>query len=944
MTQIRHYTFDATAVSKFIVDETNSFIWIAFKKDEDGICHLKKVSVNDFDQVYFDVEIEDIDQIIDLIIIDGYIYALYSASTGTVIAQQFSATNPFTDFYTYYKPFGVQTPAGFTTDGNLLYILLPDSSGGVHGKILTYFTFDDGQLNESVTLSSLLPSAELITNESSITIDSNTNLWIVTYTSPVKLMRVWDDGSWNMQIRNINPVSFASKIIFSDPYLFIVTKTNPAKIIQVSINTSGSTTSAPLFDIQTLTGFSNAMDVAVNTNQRYIYVACSTGKLVKIPFRDISGFSGIDLSDSDNLLFTGALSDSYLAFASTDNTTGEAYIIDQRQSKNLSTNFQCIAELFATISTDFNVVEGKTISTDFKCLAYIPSTLSTVFSILPTTYATITSMSRTDWHVYIDDVELIPSDLDLKSITIQHTIDEQSTANFTLARRHDQLNTVFNGGIITITNQNTVKIYIGTNLEFSGKIAELNTVYDKSIEKVNVVAYATQQQEQYNTVLLPLPGLNENRSLYHIILQNPQIYNPYIDPTDLNPKKFLGVSVKLGKKITESAQKYRSFGDTGQLASDILDGTFKPKQNYTYFWFVGVTKVPPPQVTATTATPNPGSNTGFFDNSNADISDIQQFFIDNKMQFQDLNTSLSTIFDTIGLELTTDFPAFTSTSVIGLQYVGTSLAGLTSKLWVLRNASYFYQRERTSIEYKLGEGTITTAELEEQFVGRGSAIFSDLLSNQYIDSSGNIQEKFKKSQSTDDFDSSFGKSTVSKVYSMLEDRLVYTLGAPPYKDVSTRNGIYVAQEQWSDEADGLYLKKADDYNFVAYNTKVAELEYSKIKNINGQILPIAKVDISLTLDAYYYYNLKLLTRVNIDNTTESNIYNGNNGFPTSIKTINISSADMQVQLVTDNQKSSVELKAIDGEYPDEDSPDFNNPGYFIKQYDKYDLQSESKVE
>ena len=115
-------------------------------------------------------------------------------------------------------------------------------------------------------------------------------------------------------------------------------------------------------------------------------------------------------------------------------------------------------------------------------------------------------------------------------------------------------------------------------------------------------------------------------------------------------------------------------------------------------------------------------------------------------------------------------------------------------------------------------------------------------------------------------------------------------------------------------------------------------------NINGSILPQTSCNLNTTIDALFYYDLNILTRVNIDNTTKPNIYKNNNGFPVSIKSININSENMQVQLTCDNLKSNKELDTIDGRFPDEEDEKFNTPGFSIKVHTKLDLSSRETVE
>lgn len=162
----------------------------------------------------------------------------------------------------------------------------------------------------------------------------------------------------------------------------------------------------------------------------------------------------------------------------------------------------------------------------------------------------------------------------------------------------------------------------------------------------------------------------------------------------------------------------------------------------------------------------------------------------------------------------------------------------------------------------------------------------------------------------------------------------YTLGIAPFKDVSIKNGIKKTYPKWVDREDGLYYEKDYGYNYENYDKQVAALEYDKLKNINGDILPITNANLDLTIDGYLYYGLKLLTRININNTTTANIYKDSNGFPVSIKQITIDSSTMKTNLNCDNQKSAYELELIDGQYPEEPE-EFG--GFSQKYYTKFDL-------
>lgn len=150
----------------------------------------------------------------------------------------------------------------------------------------------------------------------------------------------------------------------------------------------------------------------------------------------------------------------------------------------------------------------------------------------------------------------------------------------------------------------------------------------------------------------------------------------------------------------------------------------------------------------------------------------------------------------------------------------------------------------------------------------------------------------------------------------------YQIGEAPFKTVSVRNGAMEVRRSYRD-GKGYWIQEFNSgYDYGGYARQVADLEYEKLKNINGTVLPIASTSIDLLLDGYYYYGLKLLTRINIDNTIASGIFKNSHGFPVAIKSINISSDNMQVTLTCDNGLSSVELAEIDAKYPDVDSSDY----------------------
>jgi len=396
----------------------------------------------------------------------------------------------------------------------------------------------------------------------------------------------------------------------------------------------------------------------------------------------------------------------------------------------------------------------------------------------------------------------------MNSILITHDITQEeekaSQVQFILNRRHDKLDYTNTGVYNQITNNNEVIVKIKGNIEFTGKISNLTS--NSETETVNVIAIGTRPSDKRHQVSIPISSVNEELNLYHCLVNNVSIDNPYINPNDENPEYYKGIQIDLGTEIEQNILRYSSFLNVTTLAEQIELGEFTPKQNWTYFWLTKFTHL------------------------------------------------------ILGLTQGT------------LRYIGTSLGSLSTDVWKIDGCSYKYQKELDDTETELG---------------------------------------------------------------------LYQVGDAPYNEISVKNGKKITKDKWVDKNDGLYRAKDEGYDYIEYAKRVANLEYQKLLNINNQILPITNSVISLSVDAYYYYNIGLLTRINITNTTTSNIYNNNNGFPVAVKNIKIQcntegENSMIVELTCDNQKSQLELEEIDAQYPDENSDEFVFDAEEVLQYRKFD--------
>lgn len=628
--------------------------------------------------------------------------------------------------------------------------------------------------------------------------------------------------SWTITLSEI--INQASKVIYHNP-LILVTDTNPARLYTINITDPNN----PIWTGYTLIGASYAKDVIYNSTTGYYYVACANGIVVKVDKNNPSTQTIINLSDTDNLLTIDALNEFYLTFASTENADGEIYQIDERTSQTLNTNFYYNIAYFAPIDTNINWIEAKTLDTNFQYLTKLNETLKTDFKWLPAV-DTFSPIGREDIVVKVNGSSLTEGDLIMDSIIVTHTIDSESMAVFALARNHDNINQTLAGGGSVLTNQNAVIVTIKGRTEFTGKVANIDCKYEKNTEYILVTAKSTQTVTSSKNITVSLPSKDKDISIYDVLVQNPVIYNPYIDPTiDTEtdaPEFYKGIKVNMGQKITQ--QQYRgraiewAYGlEQGENAEKIEDGTFEFKNDMTYFWLVSVLNYISPVAWA-------GSE---------------------------------------------------------YKYIGTSLGAVSADTWYLKGVTYYMQR-----------------------------LFDD----------------------------------------KVEELGYYEVGEAPFKEISVKNGQFITNKRYEDKPDGLYTVKEESYNYVGnvqdydhdgqfttiakgYTQRVADLEYEKLQNINGTILPKTTVAMQLSFDAYQYYNMKLLNRINVDNTTATRIFNNNNGFPVSIKTITINSKSMRVALRTDNTKSKSEMEEIDARYPNEE--DYIQEAYSGLMFTKYTLPS-----
>lgn len=183
MTVIKNYNFSENEISDIARDVTNgNFLWIAFSQDASGNCAFKKVSANNPLQTYFDIDIATTE--IKKVYVSGS-YVWVALDDSSLIGKRLHISNPIGNTLDLTMLAGItEAPVDVLLNGSYIYFLIPGDLSGTNAKILEY-TWSTGIYNQTIDLTT-------VTNAKSFTVDDNDEIWVVTYTNPGTLVRVYD--------------------------------------------------------------------------------------------------------------------------------------------------------------------------------------------------------------------------------------------------------------------------------------------------------------------------------------------------------------------------------------------------------------------------------------------------------------------------------------------------------------------------------------------------------------------------------------------------------------------------------------------------------------------------------------------------------------------------------------------------------------------------------
>jgi len=531
-------------------------------------------------------------------------------------------------------------------------------------------------------------------------------------------------------------------------------------------------------------------------------------------------------------------------------------------------------------------------------------TFSTDLRVQLDTFQTVTIGSLDDYIVKLDGTSLNASDIDFQSINITFNLNSTpSSAQFTLSRRHDDLDHKLDGSYSQITNENKIEIYDGTTKLFTGYITQLfadstRDVATITVEDIRYKLALNSMELKYGGAWLMdsnSNGIPDVDDTDHIAIN---------DPSYIRFEKNINTALK---EVFTAASGLISGYDSLPFA-----GTFVPEYVKSYNTYASLID----ELLQNTA------NANWYTDENERL----RFQVVGNGQIKTLQLSSLTEqrhpYDTIvnDIRLNKKLSNYAKSLKVKL---GTHIV----RKWYRRDFSHwlkgfndFYKsrnlQETESIDFQRypGEGGVL------YYVGINQTIYGDYVNGDWV-LIPYITVQWQDYFST--INSVGGNGPQIKTSEITELGYITVGSGQPQKEIYlTSYGIKEGNEKWEELSrkfeyeypnhtvvEGqpaeawLAITKEEQYNQIGFVTDLANFEL----NQNNKLLTTATI--TILLDAYKYYNIKFSDMINITNTISSNIYNNNNGFPLNIDSINFNLARRSVTLNLTNYGKTAYAKS-----------------------------------
>jgi hypothetical protein len=572
------------------------------------------------------------------------------------------------------------------------------------------------------------------------------------------------------------------------------------------------------------------------------------------------------LSDSRIVIRESIVSDAKIKALSVQKSITSDTMISALINEQFATNFITRLTKNKLVQTVLNVIMGKTQSvfnTGLFTRIKTDNIINTNLCTSLVAYNSIQPKALGNIIVYKDAVEL--TDVDYSTLKIQFNLNRTpSEASFTLARHHDDFDKTILGVSSIISAQNKITIYDGTILLFTGYIIQIQA--NSSSDTVGIVAQDARCKISKLSMDLSYGGKREEGEWAVDYLGN-SYWKDGLETKITTSQALDSIFTVIGANI--AGHDTVDFGFVPEYSTQtsdccsLLDSVINNAGNINWYIdeneYLRFQKVESGTL-KTLPLSSVGSHRHIYDTIINDIT--MNRIYDN--YYTAFNVHFGQLYNrkwiqnniSAGVSYPNSFRLFPETAIKDITHYGFQSNHFLGK--------WYCGQETTSI----------WSNVYDDMAVFGGAFIEDYSLYGWFTVQWLSQDEY-----TDIASVVVGSGT-------------------PKKDLYLTNyGKKTINMHWEEQPDPItgyhWLCEVyeDSYDYTAYALDVANFEL----NQNNKL--ITEATVSLILDAYEYYELTLKNLINISNTTSSNCYNNNNGFPLNVSSISI---DCSTRIVTMN--------------------------------------------
>lgn len=195
MTNITRFNFpNNKKITAIKADTENDFLWMAFAKNSQGNCILRKTGKFKPSQTHFSMD-REVEEITAMDLNASFLWVAYDDSE--YLGERFLKTNPLTTFVKISKGSYIESPVDVMVQGSNIWFLLPGNLSGENTKLLRYDA-TSSIFQEEVDL---IKSGITVTDAHKMSADSSGDIWISINANPGSFVRVFlDEGDYDFTV------------------------------------------------------------------------------------------------------------------------------------------------------------------------------------------------------------------------------------------------------------------------------------------------------------------------------------------------------------------------------------------------------------------------------------------------------------------------------------------------------------------------------------------------------------------------------------------------------------------------------------------------------------------------------------------------------------------------------------------------------------------------